>query len=58
MTKAKLINGVTLDGDSGGFYRSGNALVGVHHGSNTSDGYTYVFLPRMSILMKRGLLQR
>jgi len=43
MTKAKLINGVTLDGDSGGFYRSGNALVGVHHGSNTSDGYTYVF---------------
>ncbi|MCR4837497.1 MAG: S1 family peptidase [Eubacterium sp.] len=43
IVKAKLISGYSQGGDSGRPYRNGTSFCGVHHGSGTINGITYVY---------------
>ena len=43
ITKMELISGSSTNGDSGGPYRNDDYFCGVHKGSSTSEGKTYVY---------------
>ena len=51
---AKIINGGSSSGDSGGPYRQGQNFCGVHMGSSTSGGITSVFFTPYSTLHGAG----
>lgn len=56
MTEAELISGDSAAGDSGGSYRNGDYFCGIHSGSNTNNGTTYVYFTPNVYLYNSGFI--